>query len=114
MFWIITYHNNSQQKTQRIQVYCVSIILVINKPLYYDLYAVSNHFGGLGGGHYTAYGKNFHDNEWYHFDDSFVSKVKAEEAENSIVSSAAYILFYRLRDWMRMNLHTILIVIVIE
>ena len=24
----------------------------------YDLYAVSNHFGGLGGGHYTAYCKN--------------------------------------------------------
>ena len=21
----------------------------------YDLFAVSNHFGGLGGGHYTAY-----------------------------------------------------------
>ena len=21
----------------------------------YDLYAVSNHFGGVGGGHYTAY-----------------------------------------------------------
>lgn len=27
-------------------------------PLIYDLYAVSNHFGGVGGGHYTAYGKN--------------------------------------------------------
>ena len=26
--------------------------------LIYDLYAVSNHFGGTGGGHYTAYGKN--------------------------------------------------------
>lgn len=24
----------------------------------YDLYAISNHYGGLGGGHYTAYGKN--------------------------------------------------------
>lgn len=24
----------------------------------YDLYAVSNHFGGLGGGHYTACAKN--------------------------------------------------------
>jgi len=27
--------------------------------LLYDLYAVSNHFGGLGGGHYTAYAKNW-------------------------------------------------------
>ena len=24
----------------------------------YDLYAVSNHFGGMGGGHYTAFAKN--------------------------------------------------------
>lgn len=28
-----------------------------NKPIY-DLYAVSNHYGGLGGGHYTAYAKS--------------------------------------------------------
>lgn len=27
--------------------------------LIYDLYAVSNHYGGTGGGHYTAYGKNW-------------------------------------------------------
>ena len=26
--------------------------------LIYDLFAVSNHFGGLGGGHYTAFIKN--------------------------------------------------------
>lgn len=24
----------------------------------YDLFAISNHYGGLGGGHYTAYAKN--------------------------------------------------------
>lgn len=28
-----------------------------SEPLY-ELYAVSNHYGGLGGGHYTAYAKN--------------------------------------------------------
>ncbi len=26
--------------------------------LIYDLYAVMNHFGNIGGGHYTAYAKN--------------------------------------------------------
>ena len=26
-----------------------------DKAPVYDLFAVSNHFGGLGGGHYTAY-----------------------------------------------------------
>ena len=34
------------------------IINISDKKLIYDLYAVSNHFGGLGGGHYTAYAKN--------------------------------------------------------
>lgn len=27
------------------------------KPHLYELYAISNHYGGLGGGHYTAYAK---------------------------------------------------------
>lgn len=29
----------------------------------YELYAVSNHYGGLGGGHYTAYAKN--NGKWF-------------------------------------------------
>lgn len=33
----------------------------------YDLFAVDNHDGGLGGGHYTAHAKNFHDGEWYEY-----------------------------------------------
>jgi ubiquitin C-terminal hydrolase len=44
-----------------------------NDSSLYDLYAVSNHFGGLGGGHYTAFAKNPDNNKWYDFDDvSFV------------------------------------------
>jgi ubiquitin carboxyl-terminal hydrolase 4/11/15 len=35
--------------------------------------AVDNHFGGLGGGHYTATCKNFEDGKWYNYDDSRVS-----------------------------------------
>jgi ubiquitin carboxyl-terminal hydrolase 4/11/15 len=27
-------------------------------PLIYDLFAVSNHYGSVGFGHYTAFGKN--------------------------------------------------------
>lgn len=57
----------------------------------YELYAVSNHYGGLGGGHYTAYCKLIDDDRWYHFDDSHVSPV----AESDIKTSAAYVLFYR-------------------
>lgn len=33
----------------------------------YDLFAVDDHWGGLGGGHYTAFAKNFVDNEWYEY-----------------------------------------------
>lgn len=37
------------------------------KEYVYDLFAVDNHFGGLGGGHYTAAAKNFNDGEWYDY-----------------------------------------------
>lgn len=33
----------------------------------YDLIAVDDHYGGLGGGHYTAYAKNFVDGQWYNY-----------------------------------------------
>ncbi|TYI52797.1 hypothetical protein E1A91_D12G274300v1 [Gossypium mustelinum] len=57
----------------------------------YELYAISNHYGGLGGGHYTAYAKLIDENRWYHFDDSHVSAVN----ESDIKTSAAYLLFYK-------------------
>jgi ubiquitin carboxyl-terminal hydrolase 4/11/15 len=37
------------------------------KEYLYDLFAVDNHFGGLGGGHYTASAKNFFDGQWYDY-----------------------------------------------
>ncbi|CCU81659.1 ubiquitin carboxyl-terminal hydrolase/USP19 [Blumeria hordei DH14] len=61
----------------------------------YDLFAVDNHWGGLGGGHYTAHAKNFYDGEWYEYNDSSVSKQKNL---SDIVSSSAYLLFYRRRS----------------
>ncbi|KAH7686774.1 ubiquitin carboxyl-terminal hydrolase 4/11/15 protein [Dioscorea alata] len=57
----------------------------------YELYAISNHYGGLGGGHYSAYAKLIEEDRWYHFDDSHVSPV----GEDSIRTSAAYVLFYQ-------------------
>jgi len=62
----------------------------------YDLFAVSNHYGSLGGGHYTAYGKNHFNGQWYHFDDSSASQVR--NPEEAIVGSAAYVLFYKKRE----------------
>ncbi|XP_031424285.1 ubiquitin carboxyl-terminal hydrolase 4 isoform X1 [Clupea harengus] len=63
-------------------------------PYVYDLIAVSNHYGGMGGGHYTAYGKNKVDGKWYYFDDSSVSSA----SEDQIVTKAAYVLFYQRRE----------------
>lgn len=61
--------------------------------LVYDCFGVVNHYGSHYFGHYTAYVKN-RDN-WYTYDDSSVHKV---EDPKSIVTEAAYVLFYRRRD----------------
>ncbi|CAD8200152.1 unnamed protein product [Paramecium octaurelia] len=65
-----------------------------NKKLIYDLFAVSNHFGGMGGGHYTAFGKNHLNGKWYNFDDAQVSEVD----EDQVVTKSAYVLFYKRRS----------------
>ncbi len=60
--------------------------------LMYDLFAVSNHMGGLGGGHYTAYARP--NDDWWLFNDESCSKVQDPA---SIVSPSSYILFYARR-----------------
>jgi len=57
----------------------------------YDLIAVSNHMGGLGGGHYTAHAKNAHDQKWHTFDDSCVTDID----ESNVISKSAYVLIYQ-------------------
>ncbi len=66
--------------------------VAVDAPVY-DLYAVDNHYGGLGGGHYTAYAKNHATGQWYYYDDSSVRPVEADACK----TSAAYLLFYRRR-----------------
>ncbi|KAI4310628.1 hypothetical protein MLD38_035592 [Melastoma candidum] len=56
----------------------------------YVLYAISNHYGGLGGGHYTAFLRLAGD-RWYEFDDERVNPISTE----SLKTSSAYVLFYR-------------------
>ena len=77
------------------------------EKLVYDLFAVDNHYGGLGGGHYTAYAQNFVDGKWYYFDGNNISfktllicvdsNVRPARAEDT-VTAAAYLLFYRRRS----------------
>jgi ubiquitin C-terminal hydrolase len=66
----------------------------------YDLFAVSNHYGQLLGGHYTAYCKN--DGAWFRFNDDHVDEI---ENDSSIISNAAYNLFYQRRDINFKNLN---------
>uniref|UniRef100_A0A674DEX8 ubiquitinyl hydrolase 1 n=1 Tax=Salmo trutta TaxID=8032 RepID=A0A674DEX8_SALTR len=55
----------------------------------YNLFAVSNHYGGLRG-YYTALCKNAIKQQWYKFEDKDVSDIST----SSVKSSAACILFY--------------------
>uniref|UniRef100_H3DBW0 Ubiquitin carboxyl-terminal hydrolase n=1 Tax=Tetraodon nigroviridis TaxID=99883 RepID=H3DBW0_TETNG len=66
-------------------------------PSRYDLIAVSNHYGGLRDGHYTSYARHKDNAQWYYFDDSKVTFA----AEDQIVTSAAYVLFYQRQDKIR-------------
>lgn len=65
----------------------------------YDLFAVSIHSGGLGGGHYIANAKNLHNGEWYDYNDSSCSSMNEAEA----CTDSAYVLFYKKRDGQSMD-----------
>ncbi|XP_047968129.1 ubiquitin carboxyl-terminal hydrolase 5-like isoform X2 [Salvia hispanica] len=57
----------------------------------YELYALTNHYGSMGSGHYTAHIKLLDENRWYNFDDSHISPINEEDVK----SAAAYVLFYK-------------------
>lgn len=85
-----------------------------DKETVYDLFAVDNHYGGLGGGHYTAFAQNFYDGKWYEYngklrllrllvlfitDEKLLdSQVSTRNNPQSVITSAAYLLFYRRRS----------------
>jgi len=54
----------------------------------YRLYAISNHVGGVGGGHYYSYIRRH--GQWYEFNDNHVTTIHAEK----VVTENAYVLFY--------------------
>ncbi len=71
----------------------------------YDLFAVVNHFGRFGFGHYTVYARSWAnskegevqgpmDDTFSCFDDSAVAEVKRT---NDVITNAAYCLMYRRR-----------------
>jgi len=69
-------------------------------PAVYDLFGVTNHYGRMGFGHYTAFARKWDEEgmsrDWALFDDSSVRSVGDGQG---IISPAAYVLFYRRRDF---------------
>ena len=53
-----------------------------------NLCAISNHYGTMHGGHYTACGRRC--GRWYSFDDLKITQI----SERSVCSAASYVLFY--------------------
>lgn len=68
-----------------------SYVIGSQKTMLYDLYAVSNHFGSLGGGHYTATCFSNHQNKWLEFNDSQVT------GPADLSNTSSYLLFYKAR-----------------
>lgn len=71
-------------------------------PAIYDLFAVTNHYGRMGAGHYTAFARSWNERtgiseDWSLFDDANVRPVQNANATDAIVTPAAYVLFYRRR-----------------
>jgi ubiquitin C-terminal hydrolase len=74
----------------------------------YDLFAICNHYGRMGFGHYTATVKEWplyeeqpqqqgggsSGGNWFLYDDNSVTKI----SEREVKTSSAYILFYRKRN----------------
>ena len=63
----------------------------------YDLFGVANHTGSVQGGHYTAYVKHGSDT-WLHCNDTEISLLEKSKVRETVVSNAAYCLFYRKRE----------------
>lgn len=76
----------------------------LDDSMLYDLFAVSNHTGTLGGGHYTAMCRSFLTGVWYSFNDSHVNVIGGsaeaqtdEQLRRSLHTKAAYVLMYHRR-----------------
>uniref|UniRef100_A0A0N5BWD2 ubiquitinyl hydrolase 1 n=1 Tax=Strongyloides papillosus TaxID=174720 RepID=A0A0N5BWD2_STREA len=65
---------------------------ILSNGYNYECYAIVNHYGAIGGGHYTAYTKV--SNKWYLFDDSSYNAVNIEDVD----VKNAYMIFYKKQE----------------
>lgn len=75
----------------------------------YDLASFICHHGSANGGHYTAYARNYANEEWYEYDDSHCTQVDTLAVQNA----QAYVLFYKKRnnyaDHLKQDLHSLVL-----
>lgn len=69
----------------------MSPFMVHNTSSLYTLYGICNHSGGILGGHYTSFVKK-ENGQWFHFNDTHVSKVVREK---DLKSPKSYCFFYK-------------------
>ncbi|OMJ82294.1 hypothetical protein SteCoe_17075 [Stentor coeruleus] len=62
-----------------------------NSSCQYQLNGMIQHMGGVNGGHYVSYCKNFKNNNWYEYDDLLTRQITEQE----LLEKEAYILFYQ-------------------
>jgi Ubiquitin carboxyl-terminal hydrolase len=75
----------------------------LRAPPVYDLYAVSQHSGGLGGGHYTAVCKNHIDNNWYERRTVIIGQSKSSVPSFSSYLTILCVFFYPFLSIFRYN-----------
>lgn len=57
----------------------------------YELNSIICHYGSANGGHYIGYGRNYLNDEWYEYDDSYCKRVDTLTVQNL----QACVLFYK-------------------
>lgn len=54
-----------------------------NGPFVYELFSIMVHSGGALGGHYYNFIKSFENGVWYNFNDSIVTRLRADEIKKA-------------------------------
>ena len=82
------------EETIGLGTFCGTAAMSEQHPARYNLYAVVNHVGNTGGGHYFAFVR-CKGEQWFRFDDAKVSPLSSSD---QVVTPHAYMLFYARTD----------------
>jgi len=74
----------------------------VDVPPIYDLYAIANTYGRLGGGHSSTFALHRDYHQWYFVDDSRVVTTNP----SALITNGAMLLFYKRKDipWTKFDM----------